>query len=757
MNAAAKKNAVRRPSSAAWAAALCVVLALGGAMPPDTAHAAIENATSGVRFRYGGGGDKVFLAGDWNGWSTTATPMVKVGAAFEVIVPGLTAGDHMYKFVVDGNWMADPDNPRTGGDFGNSLLTIGADGKLPGTSTAATAAVGGGTADVFTKAMSSVNPKVQIDGRYVATYTGVLDRAHSEWNVTKPGHNLDVAFNVQMNSNMTARMLTNINGTHENSEPWRVHANFDRGRMDLHMPTWALTSFDNDAPVTAGDSLHTFGDVGIYRYAFGYNNSGLHVTGSGPQRSNWWLLYTDRNADGTRPFPVANSVALEAETDTAAYGADAVSFLSYQPGSGTRNENTAGAGFTVPVTKSLAWSASYRNARGANLADITVPAPGSGLAPVAVGGLVSAVALANGDIADLRIYSTVEGRTLAATTFTWTGYGRAAWLAGGISETHAAARQVYIYPVRLGVSDLTSTLTPDAIQTSAKTWNLSRSYRVQAGMHGRLAGTRYGVLGGTVEHERHRYSTAAFGGLQIAGPAGEDTLLIETPLTTHRTTLTGEISAPLGRWTLGLKVRDEIFKYDEGTPWGAQLWFSGGNAWLDEHVLTIPRYTLLGGRAAVLAEPRVRVTAGRGDRWALDYRGTIATAGLQYKPSFVETRTLLSWKATDRITLVNDNRCAHYNSTQLGLKHTYWSNFAEARYNWTQQISIELGVGVDPDVLDPVPNEYRDIGRDLYLFNQGASETAARTNYRRFGTTLDAAERALSRERRVQLEAKLAF
>ena len=107
--------------------------------------------------------------------------------------------------------------------------------------------------------------------------------------------------------------------------------------------------------------------------------------------------------------------------------------------------------------------------------------------------------------------------------------------------------------------------------------------------------------------------------------------------------------------------------------------------------------------------------------------------------------------------MTTDTRAAHYESTQLGLNHTYWSNFAEARYNWTQQISVELGVGVDPTVLDPVPNEYRGIGRDLYLFAHGATESSARTNFRRFGAAIDTAERALSRERRVQLEAKLAF
>ncbi len=720
------------------------------------AHAAVENAATGVRFRYSGSAGSVSLAGDFNGWSTTATPMTKNGDAYEAVVAGLTSGEHQYKFVVDGNWIADADNPRTGGDFGNSVITVGADGKLAGTGTAATASVGGSGGDAFVKAASSVNPKVQIDGRYVATYVGVRDRVHNEWNVVKPGHNLDLVFNVQMNSNMTARLLTNVNGTHENTEPWRVHSNFDRGRMDLRMPRWSLTSFDNDGVVTVGDSLHTFGDVGIYHYAFGFNNSGLQVGGAGPLRSNWWVLYTDRNADGTRPSPVGPTVQRAAASDSVS-SSSAVDFATYAPGSGTRNENTAGAGVTLPLAAKWNLSGTFRNARGANLTEISTLTPGDSLVPASASGLVTGVRTTDGDYRGLRQYSTAEARSLGAGTLTWRGYGRSAWLAAGISRTQVIARQEYLYRDSVAAGELNASLTPDITRPGTQSWNLSRSFRLQAGMNGRLAGTRHGTLGATLEHERHRYSTLAFGGLRPSGPAGEDTVDVTAPLTSRRTTLTVHISAPIRRLTLGLDVRDEIFRYADGTPWGAQLWFAGGNAWLDEHVLSVSRYTLLGGRAAVIASPRAQLRLGRRDGLTLEYRGTLAGAGAKYKPSFTETRTLLTWKATDHVTVVNDNRAAHYNSTQPDVHHTYWSNFAEVRYNWTQQISVELGVGVDPDVLDPVPNEYRDIGRDLYLFGQGATESAARTNYRRFGAAIDAAERALSRERRVQLEAKLAF
>jgi 1,4-alpha-glucan branching enzyme len=50
----------------------------------------------------------VDVAGDFNGWSTTATPMSKGGDGSFSATVGLSAGSHQYKFVVDGNWMTDP-------------------------------------------------------------------------------------------------------------------------------------------------------------------------------------------------------------------------------------------------------------------------------------------------------------------------------------------------------------------------------------------------------------------------------------------------------------------------------------------------------------------------------------------------------------------------------------------------------------------------------------------------------------------------
>lgn len=68
--------------------------------------------------------DKVYIAGTFNGWSTTQTPMQRVSDGWMVYVD-LKPGKYSYKFIIDGEWMTDPNNKlreRDGeGDY-NSIV-----------------------------------------------------------------------------------------------------------------------------------------------------------------------------------------------------------------------------------------------------------------------------------------------------------------------------------------------------------------------------------------------------------------------------------------------------------------------------------------------------------------------------------------------------------------------------------------------------------------------------------------------------------
>jgi len=64
---------------------------------------------------------KVTLVGDFNDWNDAKTPMVRTpnSALWTVTLP-LTAGRHVYAYLVDGTWQADPGAPLADDAFGHA-------------------------------------------------------------------------------------------------------------------------------------------------------------------------------------------------------------------------------------------------------------------------------------------------------------------------------------------------------------------------------------------------------------------------------------------------------------------------------------------------------------------------------------------------------------------------------------------------------------------------------------------------------------
>jgi len=107
------------------------MLAASGAAAAVKPVASVSGSKTSVTFRHEAqGAGSVHLAGDFNNWSDSADAMTGDGGVW-TITKKLDAGEHQYKFVVDGTWVADPDNPSTAEDgFGgqNSLVTVPAGG-----------------------------------------------------------------------------------------------------------------------------------------------------------------------------------------------------------------------------------------------------------------------------------------------------------------------------------------------------------------------------------------------------------------------------------------------------------------------------------------------------------------------------------------------------------------------------------------------------------------------------------------------------
>ncbi|HSB54936.1 MAG TPA: isoamylase early set domain-containing protein [Gemmatimonadales bacterium] len=121
-----------RPRLALVAAALGVMalgLALRGSTPTGAPVAAAQAQTY-VRFvLYAPTAHRVTLAGSFNGWDASQTPLVPTGTSglWTVTVP-LPAGNHLYGFMLDDKeWLPDPSAPAVDDGFGrrNSVLTVG--------------------------------------------------------------------------------------------------------------------------------------------------------------------------------------------------------------------------------------------------------------------------------------------------------------------------------------------------------------------------------------------------------------------------------------------------------------------------------------------------------------------------------------------------------------------------------------------------------------------------------------------------------
>ena len=72
-------------------------------------------------------GKKVFVAGSFNNWQPEQELKDRENSGLYHCRMRLLPGEYQYKFVVNGNWCLDAENPNfTSNDFGtlNSLLTV---------------------------------------------------------------------------------------------------------------------------------------------------------------------------------------------------------------------------------------------------------------------------------------------------------------------------------------------------------------------------------------------------------------------------------------------------------------------------------------------------------------------------------------------------------------------------------------------------------------------------------------------------------
>ncbi|MBM3308434.1 MAG: isoamylase early set domain-containing protein [Candidatus Eisenbacteria bacterium] len=249
------------------------LLAAALLLAAQASPAAVNAVEGGIEFSYADPyAASVSLAGIFNNWSTNATPLSLGGdGVWRVVVP-LGAGKHEYKFVVNGTqWVADPDNPRVVGAYGNSEVEVTADGGV--------SAAGAASAISNTPLSARVN----LSGWYRGSYDTQSDTpSDPRWRLDRPAHELYLkvipTVTPQVKGEATLRFDTAV------GDIKKVSADFYSGHATLEGGPFTVVGFYNEERVQFDDPLELVGHINLpgtiaeEHIPFGRGAQGVTVT-----------------------------------------------------------------------------------------------------------------------------------------------------------------------------------------------------------------------------------------------------------------------------------------------------------------------------------------------------------------------------------------------------------------------------------------------------------------------------------------------
>ena len=182
----------------------------------------VEMTKGGILFLYqDNNAESVFLAGSMNEWNMSTSPMEKSEDGIWKIILELNPGRYTYKFVVDGNWQFDQENPNFEDDgYGgsNSVIEIDEDQKLIKQSN-----------NISDGVKSDFNPKIYFKGRYFSENIFLKDGT-DRFMLDKPKHDLNFGIKVKFNYNFEGYTVLNVNSHEEETEISKTHFNYKQQR-----------------------------------------------------------------------------------------------------------------------------------------------------------------------------------------------------------------------------------------------------------------------------------------------------------------------------------------------------------------------------------------------------------------------------------------------------------------------------------------------------------------------------------------------
>jgi hypothetical protein len=212
------------------------------------AYGGMNKVPGGIEFTYyDPSAYSVALAGSFNNWDMRANPLEKdAEGTWKAVVP-LGPGTYEYKFVINGaDWMADPDNPRVSGDYGNSQIEIDNEGNPVVT----------GVVERISNTVA--NARVMITGWFRGTYTTRKDALGDvRWRLSRPAHEMYVAFNPTIGSDVkgsgTIRIDSGVGDIRE------ITADLYAGWLKYKSAYFDVTVYHNEEIVSLDHPLDILG------------------------------------------------------------------------------------------------------------------------------------------------------------------------------------------------------------------------------------------------------------------------------------------------------------------------------------------------------------------------------------------------------------------------------------------------------------------------------------------------------------------
>ena len=245
-----------RLKTAELALLVLIGLLLLSMVAPPCAVASVEKVEGGIKFTYyDPDAGQVFLAGSFNNWSANATAMKRDDAGYWTVVLSLAPGKYEYKFVVDGAWITDLDNPNSKPDpYGgmNSVVEIDSKGNI----------VQRGAVQRITN--TPLNARIYIGGRYLtrmSTEKGA--EGDTRWRMQRPTNKIDFNFNITISEMVRGYTRLRFDSSRNLFQPNNISAYLDEAHIEIAPGPFKVLGFYNEEVLLSHDPLPFIGDVDL--------------------------------------------------------------------------------------------------------------------------------------------------------------------------------------------------------------------------------------------------------------------------------------------------------------------------------------------------------------------------------------------------------------------------------------------------------------------------------------------------------------